>query len=135
MGKVRFLRLPVVVAVRPSLPCSDLFIPRRLFGRFRSLQLLNIATDKCPAWIYACCVLHNLLEASDEPFEDELLEVEPVFPLVAMQQPRPVDADADGDVDMADVVVVAGPVESASARRDRVAKQIWNARHPDNLVV
>ena len=116
------------------------FAANRLFGRFRSLQLLNIETAKCPAWIYAYCVLPNLLEASDEPFDDALLEVEPVFPLVAMQQQRPEDAEADGDdveIDGGDAEVrnVAGPAaESAAARRDRVAKEIWNARNPDNVV-
>lgn len=111
---------------------------RRLFARFRSLQLLTVATDRCPAWIYACVCLHNLLEESAEPFDPELLEVEDVFPVAALDRDAQPEEQADDAMDEADDLPPAAPAAAAaeipSARRDRVAKELWNTRFPENRI-
>lgn len=99
-----------------------------MFARCRSLQLLDIATDECPRWIFACCCLHNLLERTHEPFDRAWLEVEDVFPDVALEHGAAADG---GEADAAEEVAV---VEPAAARRDRDARDIWYRTHPDHRI-
>ena len=85
----------------------------RVFARCRSLQLLDIATDECPRWIFACCCLHNLLERTHEPFDRAWLEVEDVFPDVALEHGAAADG---GEADAAEEVAVLSPQQ-----RDEIA--------------
>lgn len=80
-------------------------------------------------------MLHNLLEQSEEEFDEDLLEVEDVFPRAALESKKADEAGVAMDLDEpADDVVVVGARESPAARRLRVAKEIWNRKYPRHRI-
>lgn len=80
---------------------------------FESTQLLTLETSRCPSYLLACCVLHNLFESRGEHFGLDNSD----------------DEEMEAEAERADEEPAAPVDANSAARRDRIAEAVWQWRY------
>jgi hypothetical protein len=105
----------------------------RLFAQWRSTQFLDENIAFLPKYLTACLCLHNLVEATDEKFDEQWLQPEPNFQFALFQHEEPAaepeegwdehaPASASEKAELSRALLAAA---TPARRRDVMAEFIW----------